>query len=128
MSILEAGISGYLLKGVSANELYTAIREVQNGNTYYCKEISNNIFKSISAKGQNGLKKQQPLFTQIEEKIIQAICLEMTSKQISEILFVSPRTVEGHRYNIMKKMGVRTNIGVVLYAIKRGVYKIKIEM
>jgi DNA-binding NarL/FixJ family response regulator len=123
LNILEAGIAGYLLKDVSANELYHAIEEVKNGNTYYCKQISNKIFKSISCNG-NGLKRQQPVFTDVEQKIIQSICLEETSKEISAKLCLSIRTIEGHRHHIIRKMGVKSSVGIALYAIQRGMFKI----
>jgi DNA-binding NarL/FixJ family response regulator len=123
LKTLEAGIVGYLLKDVSANELYHAIDEVKNGNTYYCKEISNKIFKSISSKG-NGLPRQQPLFTDVEQKIIQSICLEETSKEICDKLCLSIRTIEGHRHHIIRKMGVKSSVGIALYAIRHGMFKI----
>ena len=116
LNMLKAGIAGCLVKNVSDNELYIAIAEVQNGQTYFSKEISKKIVQ---------IAKKPHVFTGIEEKIINCICSEMTSKEIAEQLCISYRTVEGHRCNIMKKMEAKGLAGIVIYAIQHGIFKLK---
>jgi DNA-binding NarL/FixJ family response regulator len=124
VNVIEAGARGYLLKDVSDEELYTAIGEVKKGNTYYCKRIADKVFGLIAGKKYSKAVKQKPVFSKTENEIIHCICSENTSKEISEKLSLSIRTVEGHRLNIARKLGVKTSVGVAIAAIKQGIYKI----
>jgi DNA-binding NarL/FixJ family response regulator len=124
VNVIEAGASGYILKDVTDEELYTAIDEVKKGNTYYCKRISDKLLRLIAGKRYNKAVKQKPLFTKVEEEVIQCICSELTSKEIGENLCLSIRTVEGHRLNIARKLGVKSSVGIAVAAIKQGIYKI----
>lgn len=63
-----------------------------------------------------------PNFSLTKKEIIRLICEEKTSKEIGELLFMSSRTVEGHRVKILEKMNVKTTAGVAIYAIKNGIY------
>jgi DNA-binding NarL/FixJ family response regulator len=128
VNVLEAGACGYLLKDVSDCELYTAIQEVQNGSRYYCKKISDKVMKFVTTKGYNRAAKRKPLFTETEKQIIEFICKEKTSKEISNELYLSMRTVEGHRLNIGKKIGAKSSVGIALYAIKNGLHKIQWQL
>jgi DNA-binding NarL/FixJ family response regulator len=121
---IEAGTWGYLLKNVSDDELHTAIEEVYNGNMYYSKKISNKVFKLIAANGYDKAIGKIQEFSAYEQKIIQCICNEMSSKEIGKELCISDRTVEGYRCQLMKKMGVKTPIAVVKYAIKHRLFRI----
>jgi DNA-binding NarL/FixJ family response regulator len=62
-------------------------------------------------------------FSERERKIIELVCMELTNKEIGDKLFLSVRTVEGHRLKIMEKMNVKNTVGFVVYAIKNGIVK-----
>lgn len=120
---LEAGAMGYIIKNADRGEIIDAIRMVYAGSPYYCKTTSGRLVKLIARSEFNPYKKNTPkLFTDKEKQIIRMICEEKTSKEIGEALFMSTRTVEGHRVKILEKMNVRTTAGIAIYAIKNGIY------
>lgn len=120
---LEAGAMGYIVKNADRGEIVDAIRMVYTGSPYYCKTTSGRLVKLIARSEFNPYKSDTPkLFSDKEKQIIRMICEEKTSKEIGEALFMSARTVEGHRVKILEKMSVKTTAGVAIYAIKNGIY------
>lgn len=67
------------------------------------------------------------LITPVEIKVIKMVCKELTTPEIALKLKLSPRTVESHRYRIMTRLKIKSNIGIVLFAIKNNLFKIKIN-
>ena len=65
--------------------------------------------------------------TPIEIKVIKLVCKEMTAREIADKLGLSPKTIQCHLYRVMKRLGIRTNIGLVIMAVKYGLFKIKIK-
>ena len=126
VDMLEAGALGYLLKNSNKNEIIEAIHTVHKGNSYYCKNTSSRLTKIISKTKFNPYRnKQQPLFNEKELRIIELICQEKTNREIADAIFVSYRTVEVWKLKIQEKLNVKTNAGIVIYAIKTGIYNIK---
>ena len=126
VDMLEAGALGYLLKNSNKNEIIEAIHTVHKGNSYYCKNTSSRLTKIISKTKFNPYRnKQQPLFNEKELKIIELICQEKTNREIADAIFVSYRTVEVWKLKIQEKLNVKTNAGIVIYAIKTGIFNIK---
>jgi two-component system, NarL family, response regulator NreC len=120
---LEAGAMGYIVKNADRTEIMEAIRMVYTGSPYYCKTTSNRLMKLIAKSEFNPYKKTgSKLFSEKEKEIIRMICEEKTSKEIGEALFMSARTVEGHRLKILEKMNVKTTAGIAIYAMKNGFY------
>jgi DNA-binding NarL/FixJ family response regulator len=120
---LEAGAMGYIIKNADRGEIVDAIRMVYTGSPYYCKTTSGRLVKLIARSEFNPYKADaSKLFSDKEKEIIRLICEEKTSKEIGELLFMSSRTVEGHRVKILEKMNVKTTAGVAIYAIKNGIY------
>jgi DNA-binding NarL/FixJ family response regulator len=76
-----------------------------------------------SKHGRRILKNQ--LFTETEEEIIKCICLEMTNKEIAAKLFLSVRTIEGYRLRILNRLGVKSVIGLVVYAIQNDLFQLE---
>jgi DNA-binding NarL/FixJ family response regulator len=111
---LEIGVKGYVVKNESGSELDYAIRSVLKGSNYFSRQAQNVIFKKYS---QNvGKKKQREeilKLTQRELEIVKLISEGYTSQQMADKLFISPRTVETHRANLMKKVGVRNAVELV---------------
>lgn len=120
---LEAGAMGFLLKNVQPDEVVEAIKTVYKFEQYYCKSTLATIMKLTSKnRFRAGNKNKEGLFTEKEKEIICLICQEKTSEEIGEILFMSKRTVEGFRSRIQTKMGVKSPQGMVVYAIKHGIF------
>jgi DNA-binding NarL/FixJ family response regulator len=126
MEMLDAGVSGYLLKNANKEEVLEAIHTVSGGDPYYCHTTSSKLMRLIAKNKYHALKRHEKAeFTEKEIEIIQLICSEFTNKEIGEKLFLSVRTVEGIRLKILEKMRVKNTVGLVIYAIQNGIYTIK---
>jgi DNA-binding NarL/FixJ family response regulator len=123
VDMLEAGAKGFLIKNAGKLEITEAIRTVYNQEPYYCKTTSHKLTNMIAKSKFNPYKKIDRIeFTEREKEIIGLICNELTNKEIADKLFLSSRTVEGHRLKILEKMNVKNTVGLVVYAIKNGLY------
>lgn len=108
--MIDAGISGYILKNTGKEEFLDAIEKVSQGRTYFSEEIMKEIIKfSTAAPKENRL-------TNREIELIRYIEKEYSNKQIAEELFISERTVETHRKNIFRKTGSQSIVGLLKYA------------
>jgi len=126
MDMLEAGARGYLLKNASRPELETAITTVYRRGTYLCNSSSSKLVKLVGRSSFNPFHPgQKPHFSDREIQVIRLICAQFCSKEIGKQLEISSRTVESTRDRIMEKIGARNVVGVVLYAVKHGIYVIE---
>ncbi len=119
-SMMNIGANGYLLKSSSQDELINAIRKVAGGHQYFSTEVT----LSLLNKNQNSFQDSNPqieLLTDRETEIIQLIAEGFSNKEIGNKLFISHRTVDTHRTNIMKKLNVSNIAGLISYAIKNGI-------
>lgn len=124
IDMLESGAKGYLLKNAHKNEVFDAIKTVNKGETYFCKHTSAKLVNLIAKSRYNPYKDMDVSFSDKELEIIQLICKEFSNKEIAIHLNLSVRTIEGYRERIQEKMKVRNAAGIVVYAIKYGIYKI----
>jgi two-component system, NarL family, response regulator NreC len=122
VEMLEAGAKGFLIKNAGKFEITEAIRTVYEGDPYYCKTTSLKLGKRIAKSRFNPFKKSEGAeeFSNREREIIYLICKEYTNKEIGDKLFLSIRTVEGYRLKIQEKMNVKNTVGLVIYAVKKG--------
>ncbi|MES2004932.1 MAG: response regulator transcription factor [Bacteroidota bacterium] len=127
IDMLEAGAMGYLLKSSDKTEIIDAIDSVYHQHPYYCKSTTARLAITISESKFNPYKKEAAAeqFTPKEVDIIRMICDEFSTKEIGDKLFQSTRTVEGYRSKIMEKMHARNTAGIVIYAIRHGLYRVK---
>jgi two-component system invasion response regulator UvrY len=114
--IMKKGAMGYVTKNSSKEEMFQAITEVYNGTKYICSEIKNNltelmITEKSDEQGINAL-------TQREIQVISLIKKGNSSKEIAESLSISVKTVEVHRYNILKKLNLKNSSALVNYINK----------
>ena len=106
--MVEAGAKGFILKSADIDEVVTAIRTVCDGGTYFSQELLRNLVGSLkSTRGER-------------PGVVQG----MTNKQIADKLFISKRTVDKHRANILEKTGCRNTANLVVWAIKNGIAEI----
>ncbi len=123
VDMLEAGARGYLLKNADKSEIIDAINSVFHGELYYCKHTSFTLAKMISSSKFNPHKRKDKIeFTEREIEIVQLICEQLTNKEIAEKLYLSTRTVEGHRLKIQEKMHAKNTAGIVICALRLGLY------
>ncbi|HEY8938398.1 MAG TPA: response regulator transcription factor [Cyclobacteriaceae bacterium] len=118
---MECGVKGYVIKNETGGELAHAVKTVLKGQTYFSSHVQEVIFKKYS---NNVIKKKQKepevKLTSREVEIVKLISEGLTSFQMADKLFISPRTVETHRANLMKKVGVKNAIELVKKTEKLG--------
>jgi two-component system invasion response regulator UvrY len=111
--MIQKGAMGYVTKNSSREEMFKAITEVQAGRRYICDEIKNILSEQVL----NGEEQQSGLnaLSQREIEIINFIKKGFSSKEIAESLDISVKTVEVHRYNILKKLNLKNSAALVNY-------------
>lgn len=122
VEMIEAGAIGYLLKNADSEEIEKAINTVYQFKPYFCRGLKTQV-SGIISRLMEGDKSQLVTFSDREREIICLICEEYTSKEIARVLYLSKRTVEGHRTRIMYKMGVKSIAGIITYALDKGLYR-----
>jgi DNA-binding NarL/FixJ family response regulator len=114
---LKAGASGYVLKREADQDLVGAVRAVGRGEAFLTNAAERSIIREWMADGAEG--PVVPLTTR-EEEVVKLIAEAYTNAQIAEILTLSEKTVESHRANVLRKLGMRDRVELVRYAIRRG--------
>ncbi len=114
---LKAGASGYVLKREADQDLVEAIRAVGRGEAFLTNAAERTIIRQWMADGAAG--PTVPL-TAREEEVVKLIAEANTNSQIASILHLSEKTVESHRANVLRKLGMRDRVELVRYAIRRG--------
>jgi DNA-binding NarL/FixJ family response regulator len=118
---LDAGANAYLVKETASEDLHEAIEAVMRGETYFSPKIPARVIKSYKKMVRSGKKVDEfSRLTNREREILQLIAEGFTSKQIGEMLYISDKTVENHRANIMGKLDIHDTAGLVRYAVKIG--------
>ena len=113
--MLAAGASGYLLKNTAARELNDAVTAVMQGGTYLSRQAAE-VLESPAPRPQGGPEQLSPR----EREVLQLLAEGKSSKEIAEQLFLSSRTVETYRAQIMDKLNIRTIAGLTKYAVRHG--------
>ena len=114
---LKAGASGYVLKREADSDLVSALRAVQRGEAFLTTAAESSLIRQWRADGAEG--PEIPLSPR-EEEVVKLIAEAHTNAQIAEILHLSEKTVESHRANVLRKLGMRDRVQLVRYAIRRG--------
>ena len=118
---LEAGADAYVLKDDSRVELFTALRSIQSGKSYLSPSICDRVVAGYLAGGDPANKQPSwELLTKREREVIKLIAEGYKTREIAEYLSLSPKTVEKHRTNLMKKLDLHSVSAVTLYAIQNG--------
>jgi len=117
--LMEVGANGYLLKNAEPEEIKTAITTAYENGYYFNDYVNKALLKRVVHKNQ-----LKPVFnnnielTNREIEVLKLICNEQTANEISKLIFLSPRTVEGIRTKLLEKIGVKNTAGLVMYAVK----------
>jgi len=114
---IKAGAMGYLPKSVNARTLTEAIQSVYKGEQFFSDEVSEIIFKKFLQKSM-GQKNENKVLSKREIEVLREIALGHTNKEVGEKLFISTKTVDTHRSNILQKLDLKTTADLVRYAIK----------
>jgi DNA-binding NarL/FixJ family response regulator len=116
----SAGAEGYLLKEDADTELFNAIETIKKGGTYVSPLLSPQLTGLFVEKYSGNSPASGDILTTREREVIKLIAEGKSSKEISELLFISARTVQHHRANIMRKLNARRTADLVKYAIQKG--------
>lgn len=117
---IKSGVSGYILKKSGKEELEKAIRLVMSGKKYYSEEVIDELAYNSGEDLNLSLPDTIEFLTQREIEVLKLITMEKKSTEIAEMLFISLPTVESHRSALMRKIGVKSAIGMVKFAFKHG--------
>ena len=120
--MIEAGVKGFLLKNTDIDEVLEAIEIVAKGENCFSKELLYNIVRNLSHAKRKDYN--DPNLSEREIEILQLICEGLSNQEIADRLFISKRTVDKHRSNILDKTGTNNTASLVMYAIKRGIIKV----
>lgn len=122
-ALMALGANGYMLKSAEPDEIDMAIRSVAQSGFYLNDAVNKAMLHGLVKK-----KQVKPTFNEIdplserELEVLHGICTELTTAEIAEKMFVSPRTVEFHRNNILLKTGAKNAAGLAVYAMTKGLY------
>ncbi len=116
--MINAGVTGFLLKEAHPGELKDAIREVHSGKGYFSQDLLQQVIITLTAEKEKPSLKDNMQLTDREIEILELICKGLTNNEIGDKLFLSPRTVESHKYRIMNKTETKNNAELILFAIK----------
>lgn len=121
LSALKAGADGYVLKDANHDELTTAIRKVLDGKRYLSPDISGKVIEGYLA-GKNAIRKKTSwdTLTPREREILKLIAEGYKSKEMAEFLFISSKTVQKHRSNLMEKLDLHNTAALTVFAIEKG--------
>lgn len=117
--LIEEGANGYLVKDSSSQEVHDAIVAVYERGSYINERSLHAIQTKLSGKMKT--PKKHEALTRREIEVLQLICQQKTAEEIGNELFISTKTVNGHRNNLLQKTGARNISGLVMYAIKHNI-------
>jgi DNA-binding NarL/FixJ family response regulator len=123
--LYDAGVSGYILKNTTMEELSKAIKLVSDNEQYYCKEVSDVLYKALLKRDK--LTKESVELEKVssrEADILKLLCEQYTEDEIAEKLFISIKTVKVHKRNLFEKTHSKNLAGLVVYAIRQDIYRI----
>jgi DNA-binding NarL/FixJ family response regulator len=116
---LKAGASGYVLKSGADTDIVDAVRAAMRGDSYLYPSAVTSLVRDYVERGDRG-EEEFDVLTPRELEVLKLIAEAYTSQQIADALFISIKTVDRHRQNILEKLGMRDRVELTRYAIKRG--------
>lgn len=119
---VQAGARGYLLKESAGSELIAAIAAVVAGKTFFSPAVAQVVFDDyVRSLTQRGITDRYDALSEREREVLQLVAEGKSSKEIADVLSISPATVETHRAHLLQKLGLRNTAEVVRYAARRGI-------
>jgi len=124
---LEAGARGYLLKEAAVSQLLTAVRNVYKGGRYFSSQMLSTLLEEFRSRAANSRTlPSSPILTSRECEILKLLAEGDTVKQISSLLAVAVKTVEAHKYNLMRKLDIHNKAQLVAYAFKNKILRLPV--
>lgn len=129
LQAMQANAAGYLVKGADTSELELAIKAVSNGGTYLSPAVSGHVVGylrrvgSAAASSEATPEKRPDSLTPRQREVLELVALGLTTKEIGDKLGLSVKTVESHRAQLMRELGIHDVTGLVRYAIRTGLIR-----
>lgn len=117
LNMIKCGAGGYILKESKPRELLEAIKAINEKGVYINDMVSGKLLRSVSGKDD------LPDLTKKEIEFLKLCCSELTYKEMADIMFISPRTIDNYRESLFQKLNIKSRTGLVLYAIQNEVFK-----
>lgn len=116
IKMIRNGAKSYLLKNTHPRDLEIALNKLVDDGYYYPEWVSKIIFANINGTASSSVSK----LTEREKEFLKYTITEMNYKEIAELMCCSPRTIESYRDHLFEKLGLKTRVGLAVYAIKNG--------
>lgn len=121
IKMLRLGAKGYILKDGEPTALATALYDISSKGYHYTDLVNSKLIHAINKTDDNSIILQKEKLTARENEFLKLCCSEMTYKEISNLMNLSVRTVEGYRDQLFLKLNLSTRIGLVMYSIKHNI-------
>lgn len=122
--MVSLGVKAFLLKNSDIGEVQEAIRTVVDGGTYFSQELLFNLVSNLKSTTENRPQTDESDLSERELEILLEICKGLSNQEIGDKLFISKRTVDKHRANILAKTNCKNTANLVVYAIKNNLVEI----
>lgn len=122
--MIKAGVAGFVQKNANKSELEEAIRVVAEGGNYFPQNILRNLVLKVGKEGEQGLVNGEIHVSNREKEVLALICKGYSNNEIAEELFISPKTVDNHRTNLLSKTHTKNSANLVMFAIKNHIIEI----
>lgn len=119
--MINAGAKGFMLKNSGIDDVEKAIKTIINGHNYFSPEILESLIKSF---GKQEEKEKTSRLTEREEEVLFLICKGFSNQEIADKLYLSKRTVDKHRENLLSKTQAKNTAGLVIYAVKNNIVEV----
>jgi two-component system response regulator NreC len=123
--VIEAGASGFISKAAASSELASGIRSIYQGDSYLSPSVAKLLMEAY--QGTSGERASQDPYSRLTERerdILKLLAEGYSTQEIADMLVITPKTVEGHKTNLMAKLGIHNRIDLVKYALRKGIITI----
>ncbi len=126
MQCFRAGASGYVLKDTPVSELFGALREVFHGGTYFSNRVLGRMIGELRVNGREPRGKTSSILTPREREVIKLLAEGNSVRKAADLLGLSAKTVEAHKFNLMRKLDIHNKAQLVTYAIQKKIVSVPV--
>jgi two-component system, NarL family, response regulator NreC len=123
----KAGASGYVLKDTPVPELFGAVREVYHGGNYFSARVLARVVEELRSNSRETTKQSVSALTPREREVIKLLAEGNSVKKVADLLGLSAKTVEAHKFNLMRKLDIHNKAQLVTYAIQKKIVSVPIS-
>lgn len=132
--MVRMGIKGYLSKDIEVQDIHDALKAISEKGQYYTDFLTGKLVESLqnethdlSSGSSTQIENANPIWNKLNEnerKFLELACSELTYEQIAERMYLSPKTIDGYRQNLFSRFHVKNRVGLVLFAVRNGLFDI----